>query len=129
VEAKMKKIYSTEHAPAAIGPYSQAVDTGDLVFLAGQTPIDPATGKLVEGDVSVQAHRALTNIKAVLAAAGLEMHAVVKATVFLTTMDDFQAVNKVYGEFFPTDPPARSAVAVSGLPMGCDVEIEVIARR
>ena len=125
----MKKIYSTEHAPAAIGPYSQAVDTGDLVFLAGQTPIDPATGKLVEGDVSEQAYQALTNIKAVLAAADLEMRHVVKATVFLTTMDDFQAVNKVYGEFFPEDPPARSAVAVSALPMGCNVEIEVIARR
>lgn len=124
-----KQIIDTKNAPAAIGPYSQAVWAGDLLFCSGQIPIDPATGQLVEGDAATQARQVLTNVKAVLEAAGLTMADVVKATVFFKSMNDFQAVNEVYASFFPAPYPARSGVEVARLPRDVLVEIEVIAKR
>lgn len=121
------KTYHSDQAPKAIGPYSQVIQAGNFYYLSGQTPIDPATGKLVEGGVTEQAKQVFANIKAVLEAAGLEPTDVVKSTVFLSSMDLFQDMNKVYGEFYGDHKPARSAFAVKGLPMGCDVEIETIA--
>ncbi len=123
----MKKIVSTSNAPAAIGPYSQAVRSGTMLYCAGQIPLDPKTGQIVEGDVAVQAKRVLENIAALLKAEHLCFDHVVKTTVFLTSMDDFQTVNEVYGTYFRENPPARSTVAVSALPKGAKVEIEVIA--
>ncbi len=114
-------------APAAVGPYSAAVRAGGFVFCSGQTPLDPATGRLVEGDLAEQTRRVFANIEAVLRAAGLGLADVCKATVFLTTMDDFAAMNAVYAEVFGEHRPARSTVAVAGLPLGARVEIEVIA--
>ena len=125
----MKKIISTDKAPAAIGPYSQAVDAGDFVFVAGQVPVYPPEGKIVARDVTGQTRQVLENLKAILEAAGLTMGHVVKATVFLASMDDFQEMNKVYSEYFSSDPPARAAVEVGALPLGARVEIEAIARR
>ena len=125
----MKKIISTENAPAAIGPYNQAIDTGSLVFVAGQVPVDPAQGKIVAKDIAGQTRQALENIKAILAEAGLGMDNVVKATVLLASMDDFKAMNDVYAEYFPADPPARAAFEVAALPLGAMVEIEAIASR
>jgi 2-iminobutanoate/2-iminopropanoate deaminase len=119
---------STSDAPAAIGPYSQAVRSGKFLFCSGQIALDPATGLLVDGDVAVQTRRVMQNIAALLEAADLSFRHVVKTTVFLANMDDFAAVNAVYGESFPADPPARSTVAVAALPRGAAVEIEVIAR-
>ncbi len=119
---------STSGAPAAIGPYSQAVRAGKFLFCSGQIALDPSTGLLVDGDVTVQARRVMENIAALLDAADLSFRHVVKTTVFLANMDDFAAVNAVYGEYFPADPPARSTVAVAALPRGAAVEIEVIAR-
>jgi len=122
----------TDAAPAPIGPYSQAILAGDLVFCSGQIPLDPMTGDLSGGGVATEAHQVLANVAAVLAAAGCTFADVVKTTVFLTDMDDFSAVNAVYSEYFGTAgavPPARSAVAVAALPRGASVEIEVIARR
>ena len=119
---------ATTGAPAAIGPYSQAIAMDCLVFCSGQLGLDPATGNLVEG-VEAQAERSMQNLTAVLAAAGLSMTDVVKTTVFLADMGDFAAVNAVYGRFMPDPPPARSTVAVAGLPKGGLVEIEAIARR
>lgn len=127
--AAMKRIIKTPHAPAAIGPYSQAVDTGDLVFVAGQVPINPTTGKIDSADVSGQTRQALENVQAILAAAGLSVDHVVKVTVFLQSMDDFKAMNAVYADYFRVDPPARATVQVAGLPLGALVEIEAIARR
>lgn len=120
---------ATTDAPAAIGPYSQAIVTGALVFCSGQIPLDPAAGTLIEGDVRAQARRALENLSAVLVAAGASMASVLKTTVFLVSMDDYAAVNEVYAEFFSGEPPARSAVAVAGLPRGARVEVEAIAVR
>lgn len=114
-------------APAAVGPYSAAVRAGGFVFCSGQTPLDPTTGRLVEGDLADQTRRVFDNITAVLAAAGLTLADVVKATVFLTTMDDFAAMNAVYADAFGEHRPARSTVAVAGLPVGARVEIEVVA--
>ncbi len=125
----MKSILSTDKAPAAIGPYSQAVWAGDLLFCSGQIPIDPATGTLVEGDAATQAERVLKNIRALLEAAGLGMAHVVKTTVFATDMGEFGAVNEVYARFFSEEPPARSFVQVAALPKGAKVEIEVVARK
>jgi len=125
----MKKIISTDKAPKAIGPYNQAVDTGDLVFVAGQVPIDPAEGKITSSDVSGQTRQVLENVKAILTAADLDLNNVVKATVFLQSMGDFNAMNNVYAQYFEKDPPARATVEVGGLPLGALVEIEVIARR
>lgn len=122
-----KQNVSTEQAPAAIGPYSQGVLAGGLLFLSGQTPLDPETGTLVEGSVEVQTARVLKNLGAVLAAAGLGFGDVVKTTVFLRDMEDFTAVNGVYATFFPQPYPARSTVAVAGLPKDARVEIEAIA--
>jgi 2-iminobutanoate/2-iminopropanoate deaminase len=122
-----KTIVSTEHAPKAIGPYSQAIRVGDFVFCAGQTGLDPATMELVAGGVEAQARQVLTNLKHVLEAAGSGCDRVVKTTVFLTDMANFAAMNAVYMEFFPENPPARSTIAVAGLPKGGLVEIEAIA--
>ena len=125
----MKKIVSTSGAPAAIGPYSQAIDLGSLVFTSGQIPIDPATGAIAQG-IEAQARQSLTNVKAILAAAGLEMDQVVKTTVFLKDMNDFAAMNAVYAEFFTEGSyPARSAVEVARLPKDVLVEIEAVAVR
>lgn len=120
---------STPSAPAAIGPYSQAIAAGTLVFASGQIALDPATGQLSDGDVRVQTRRALDNVRAVLAAAGSSLEQVVKTTVFLTRMADFAAMNEVYAEYFMGTPPARSTVAVAELPRGAQVEVEVIALR
>jgi 2-iminobutanoate/2-iminopropanoate deaminase len=122
-----KKIVQTENAPAAVGPYSQAVKIGKLVYTAGQIPLDPATGKMVEGDVQAQTDRVLQNLQAVLEAAGSSLSNVVKTTVFLQDMADFAAMNEVYGRYFNEKPPARSAVEVAALPLGAQVEIEAVA--
>jgi 2-iminobutanoate/2-iminopropanoate deaminase len=122
------KIISTDKAPAAIGPYSQAVRANGFLFCSGQIALDPATGEVVAGDVVAQAERVMDNIAAVLAAAGAGFDDVVKTTVFLVEMGDFAAVNEVYGRCFSNHKPARSTVAVKSLPRGVLVEIEVIAR-
>ena len=125
----MKKIIKTDRAPAAIGPYSQAVDTGDLVFVAGQVPINPASGKIEVTDIEGQTRQALENLKAILEAADLGLGNVAKVSVFLQSMDDFKTMNAVYTEYFTSDPPARAAFEVARLPLGALVEIEAIARR
>ena len=125
----MKAIVSTDKAPAAIGPYAQAVKTSGLVITSGQLPIDPATGAFAEGGVAGQTRQSLENVKAVLAGAGLTMENIVKTTVFLKDMNDFAAMNEVYATFFPSEPPARSAVEVARLPKDALVEIEAIAVR
>lgn len=121
------EILHSDSAPAAIGPYSQAVKCGGMLFCSGQIPLDPATGEMVPGDVTVQAERVMNNIAAVLTAAGIGFDDVVKTTIFLVDMADFAAVNAVYGNRFPTHKPARSTVAVKSLPRGALLEIEVIA--
>jgi 2-iminobutanoate/2-iminopropanoate deaminase len=120
---------STPNAPAAIGPYSQAIVAGDLVFTAGQIPLDPQTQALVPGDVRAQAEQVMKNLDAVLAAAGVGFSAVVKSTIFLVDLADFATVNEVYGGRFPARPPARSTVQVAALPKGARVEIELVARK
>lgn len=125
----MKKVISTPKAPAAIGPYSQAIQVGNLVFTSGQIPIDPATGSFAEGGIKGQTRQSLTNVKAILEEAGLTLANVVKTTVFLDDMADFADMNAVYSEFFAEPFPARSAVAVKTLPKGALVEIEVIAEK
>ena len=122
-----KQIVSTDQAPAAIGPYSQAVKANGLVFCSGQIPLDPATGERVAGDIRTQTRRVLDNLKAVLAAAGSSLGNVVKATVFLADMNDYAAMNEVYGDYFGDSKPARAAVEVSRLPKDVGVEIEVVA--
>jgi len=122
-----KQIIATEHAPRAIGPYSQAVRVDRLIFTAGQIGLDPATGEMVAGGVEAQTRQVLGNLKRVLEAAGSGLEAVIKTTVFLQDMGDFAAMNAVYAEFFPAEPPARSTVAVAGLPKGALVEIEAVA--
>jgi 2-iminobutanoate/2-iminopropanoate deaminase len=122
-----REVISTSKAPAAVGPYSQAVRVGDFVFAAGQVAIDPAAGKLSEGDVAAQTRQVLANLSAVLETAGSSLDRVVKTTVFLKDMGQFKAMNAVYAEFFPSDPPARSTVEVASLPLGALVEIEAIA--
>ena len=122
-----KNIIATANAPAAIGPYSQAIDCGSFIVASGQIPIDPATGNLVEGGITAQTRQSLTNVKAVVEAAGLTMDHVAKTTVFLQNMADFAAMNAVYAEFFTEgNYPARSAVEVGALPKGALVEIETI---
>ncbi len=123
----MKHPIATEAAPAAIGPYSQAVQAGDTVYVSGQLPIDPATGQMAEGGVAELTRQSLTNIRAILAEAGLTMGHVVKTTVMLADMADFAEMNAVYAEFFTAPYPARSAFAVKTLPKGARVEIECIA--
>lgn len=120
---------ATSAAPAAVGPYSQAIDTGSLVFCSGQVGLDPTSGELVEGGLAAQAERALRNLSAVLDAAGLSTGDVVKTTVFLVDIGDFQALNEVYARSFGDPPPARSTFAVAALPRGALVEIEAVAAR
>lgn len=122
-----KKIVSTDKAPKAIGPYSQAVRIETLVYTAGQVGLDPATSELVEGGVEAQTLQALVNLRNVLEAAGSGMNYVVKTTVFLKNMEDFASMNTIYAEFFPENPPARSTVAVAALPKDALVEIETVA--
>ena len=122
-----RQVIATDAAPKAIGPYSQAVWAGELLFCAGQIPLDPATMKLVEGDITVQTRRALTNLSSVLEAAGSSLSRVLKTTVFLSDFNDFQAMNAVYAEFFGAHPPARSTIQAARLPAGALVEIEAIA--
>ncbi|MBN2726489.1 RidA family protein [Candidatus Mcinerneyibacteriota bacterium] len=123
----MKKIIKTDKAPGAVGPYSQAVVSGGFVFTSGQLPMDPGTGKFVEGGVKEETRQCLENVRAILEAAGTSLDKVVKATVFLTDIKDFAAVNEVYASFFREGPPARSAFQVAALPLGARVEIEMIA--
>ncbi len=123
----MKHAIESPDAPAAIGPYSQAVRAGDLVFVSGQIPLDPTTGALVPGDVREQTQRVMLNLAAVLEAAGGTLQDVVKTTIFLRNLNHFAAVNEVYGEFFQGTPPARATVEVSNLPKGAKVEIDAIA--
>lgn len=123
-----REVVHTDKAPAAVGPYSQAIKSDGFLFSAGQVAIDPAVGKLIEADVAGQAEQVMRNLEAVLTEAGLGFGDVVKTTIYLTTMDHFSAVNEVYGARFPADPPARSTVAVAGLPLGALVEIDVVAR-
>lgn len=122
-----KKVVATKNAPSAIGPYSQAVCVGPFVFTSGQIPIDPETGRIVEGDITVQTRRVLENLKAVLTAANLSFADVVKTTLFIKNMGQFSSINQVYGEYFPNDSPARSTVEVNQLPMDVAIEIEMVA--
>ena len=123
----MKDIIATDRAPQAIGPYSQAIRAGNLVFASGQIPIDPATGEFVAGGITEQTEQVLRNLSAVFEAAGLGLAQVVKTTVFLADMDDFAAMNEVYGRFFAQQPPARATVQAARLPRDARVEIEAIA--
>ena len=125
--ARMKKIISTSEAPGAIGPYSQAVRSGSFLFCSGQIPLDPKSGQIVPGDIAAQTRRVLDNIAAILKAEGLTFDNVVKTTIFLTNLGDFQTVNEIYGSCFKQNPPARSTVQVAALPKDANVEIEVIA--
>ena len=125
----MKKIIATTAAPAAIGPYSQGIDGGSVIITSGQLPIDVSTGAFAEGGIAGQTRQSLTNVQAVLAEAGLTLENVIKTTVFLKDMNDFAAMNEVYATFFPSNPPARSAVQVARLPKDAMVEIEAIAVR
>lgn len=124
-----RKVLHSEAAPKAIGPYSQAVqvDAGKMTFLSGQVPLDPATGNMVEGDIAAQTTRVMENLKAVLAAGGLDFSHVVRCTIFLTNLADFARVNEVYGRYFTAAPPARATVQVAALPKGAQVEIDAIA--
>lgn len=123
------KAISTTNAPAAIGPYSQAIEANGTVYVSGQLPINPATGDFAEGDIKDKARQSLTNIKSILAEVGLSMQNVAKVTVLLSDISDFAAVNEVYAEFFQAPYPARSAFAVAALPKGAPIEIEAIAVR
>ena len=123
----MKKRIFTSDAPAAIGPYSQGVRSGRFVFCSGQIPLNPKSGEIVSGDIATQTRRVMDNIAAILRMEGLTLDHVVKTTIFLTNLDDFQTVNETYASYFKQDPPARSTVQVSALPRGAGVEVEVIA--
>lgn len=126
LRSKMKKVIHTENAPAVIEPYSQAIVTGDLMFISGQLTIDPATGKLIVGFLAEQTERILTNIRAIVIEAGATLANVVKTTIFLKNIDDFTEVNTAYAVFFNTDPPARSTVQVAALPIDASIEIEAV---
>jgi len=123
----MKKIISTSDAPAAIGPYSQAIRSGNFIFCSGQIPLNPKSGEMVSDDISAQTRRVLDNISGLLKSEGLSLGDVLKTTIFLTDLGNFQIVNEIYGSYFNNQPPARSTVQVSALPKGAKVEIEVIA--
>ena len=123
----MKEIIATENAPGAIGPYSQAVKTGNMVFCSGQIPIDPTTGEFISDDVAEQTEQVLKNLSAVLAAAGTNLNNVVKTTVFLADMNDFTAMNEVYSKYFSENKPARATVQAARLPKDARVEIECVA--
>lgn len=122
-----KEIVATTAAPAAIGPYSQAVKVNGLLFTAGQIPLDPATGKLVEGDIRAQTEQVMKNLQAVVEAGGASLSSVVKTTCFLANLDDFQVFNEIYGRYFTQQPPSRSTVQAARLPAGAQVEVECIA--
>ena len=122
-----RKIISTQHAPAAVGPYSQAVQIGDLIYSAGQIPLVPETGKMIEGGIEAQTRQVMQNLSAVLEAAGSNLSNVIKTTIYVTDLADFATINQVYGSFFEIDPPARSTVQVAALPLDAQVEIEVVA--
>ncbi len=122
-----KRVIQTERAPKAIGPYSQAIQAGNFLFLSGQIPLDPKTGELLKGDIRKQTQQVLENIKGVLESQGLGMENVVKATLFLKELANFNQVNEVYATYFPSSPPARSTVEVAKLPRDADIEIEAIA--
>lgn len=124
-----KQIISTDKAPSAIGPYSQAVWAGDFLFASGQVPVDPTTGDLISQDVQEQTHQALKNVRSILETAGLTMDNVIKATVFIKNMDDFGKINEVYAQYFSTPFPARSCVEVARLPRDVQVEVEVVAKK
>lgn len=123
----MKTIIATDHAPKAIGPYSQAVVANGLVFASGQIPLDPATGILVDGDIAAQTERVLENLKAVLEAAGSSLERVLRVTVFLKDVNEFAAMNEVYARYFPHQPPSRSTIEAARLPRGAKVEMDAIA--
>ena len=125
--AQDKKVVASKDAPQPIGPYSQAIKAGGFVFASGQIALDPATGKLIEGDIKAQTERVLKNLTAVLAAAGSNMDRVVRTTVFLKNISDFPAMNEVYGQFFKNEPPSRSTVGVAALPRDALLEIDVVA--
>jgi 2-iminobutanoate/2-iminopropanoate deaminase len=125
----MKKAIHTDKAPRAIGPYSQAILTGDTVYLSGQVAIDPSEGRIVATTVEDQTRQVMRNLEAVLKASDMTFENVVKTTIFLASMEDFQTVNGVYAEYFDTDPPARATIQVAALPMGALVEVEAVARR
>ena len=122
-----KKVIHTDKAPKAIGPYSQAIQTGDFLFLSGQIPLDPKTGELVKGDIGQQTQRVLENIRGMLESQSLRMENVVKTTIFLKDLGNFNLVNEIYATYFPSSPPARSTVEVSKLPRNAEIEIETIA--
>jgi 2-iminobutanoate/2-iminopropanoate deaminase len=124
-----RQVVATNQAPAAIGPYSQAIRIGDVLYTSGQIALNPATGQFVEGDVRAQATQVMQNLRGIIEAAGFAMEDVVKTTIFLASMEDFTTVNEVYSASFPHDPPARSTVAAAALPRGALVEIEAIASR
>ena len=124
---QMKKPIFTSEAPAAIGPYSQGIRSGRFLFCSGQIPLDPKSGEMISGDITTQTRRVMDNIAGLLRTEGLTFDHIVKTTIFLTNLGDFQTVNEVYGSYFKNDPPARSTVQVSALPRGANVEIEVIA--
>ncbi|MFZ0735834.1 MAG: RidA family protein [Candidatus Acidiferrales bacterium] len=123
----MREIVSTDRGPKAIGPYSQAVNANGFIFISGQVAIDPATNQLVEGDIAKQTERVMENLKGIVEAAGSSLHKAVKTTVFLKDMNDFAAMNEVYGRYFSSAPPARATVEVARLPKDVRVEIELIA--
>ena len=125
----MSNVIFAPDAPAAVGPYSHAIDCGEFVFLSGQVPLVPATGALAEGGITGQARQMFENIRAVLKACGLDFSNVVKTTVFMTDLADFGTLNEIYAEYFPENPPARSCVQVAALPKGALVETEVIAKK
>jgi 2-iminobutanoate/2-iminopropanoate deaminase len=125
----MKKIIKTTEAPAAIGPYSQAVEINHVLYISGQIPLDPETGKLVSGDITAQTEQVLKNISAILSGAGYSFSDVVKSTCMLSDISNFKAMNEVYGLFYPEKQPARSAFAVKDLPLGALIEIETIAMK
>ena len=125
----MKKVIYTNYAPKAVGPYSQAIQSGNTLFISGQIPVDPATGKIVEGDIKEQTKQVMENIGAILKEAGYSFADVVKSTCLLNDMDNFVAMNEVYAGYYPNDPPARAAYGVVKLPLGVMVEIETIAMK
>jgi len=127
MEKKMKKIIATTDAPKAIGPYSQAVQVNGQIYVSGQLPVDPSTGKIVEGDISAQTEQVMKNIGAILEAAGCTFADVVKSTVLLHDIKDFKAMNEVYGRYYPENSPARAAYQVANLPLDAKIEIETIA--
>lgn len=126
-EESIKKAVETTAAPAAIGPYSQGVVCGNLLFISGQLPLDPQSGEFIKGGIEAKTHQVIRNIKAIAEAAGAGLGQVVKTTVFLTDLNDFATVNQVYGQYFGTPPPARSTIQVAALPKGSPIEMEAIA--